>query len=181
MVEAHGYPYQEHKFGIPFKDLPLGFLGVIKGGSGRILRCHIEKDEISVVDVADEDHFRLDAKTVDGTMWMLLLTDRSGERHPDLFAGKFFEFALRYFEINGYTVSKFQARWQRWRSGHASNNYDQFIKNTTLGVNPATAAKNTWTGKILERLGFTEVESLEVKEDELGVEKVLVLFSKPDL
>lgn len=94
---------------------------------------------------------------------------RTRELHPDFFAGKFVEFAIRYFEqIRGHKVEKVKSLWLL-----DSDNYDAFFqtynrrrKDTQFQQKGrkvmVEAARNTWEGKTLARLGFDQIEEVRL-------------------
>ena len=101
---------------------------------------------------------------------------QTGERHPDFFAKNFLAFALSYFKNEGYPAARFKTRWVLTKGeGWSSDNYLQFRRLIREGLVPEDAAKQTWTGKLLSELGFSELESIKRSDDE-----IIAFFKKPD-
>lgn len=75
-------------------------------------------------------------------------------RHPDMRAGNFVRFMLsKYFPEYGYThILGYRSCWRK-----SSDNYQQFQKACASNSDVVLAARNTWTGKLVQELGFSEV------------------------
>lgn len=173
------YPYVEGQFGIPLNDLKTPFEGEKRTGSGRYVLCEIrdegKKSWIRVVD--NKDHYIMHALVKGDTANAEIHTrKKDGKRHPDFFAKHFLAFALNYFKNQGYLIKKFRAIWSPVESDEwESDNYAEYWRLRKEGVSPIEAAKQTWSGRTFEELGFTEVEE-PVDEGRA----VTVVFKKPD-
>lgn len=138
-----------------------------RGGNSASIRIYDE----------DEPAFTMQANVHGGTASANIYTRRkSGERHPDFFAKNFLAFALIHFKNEAYPVVRFEAKWiliegEEW----GSDNYQQFRRLIREGLVPEDAAKQTWTGKLLSELGFSELESIKRSDDE-----IIAFFKRPD-
>ncbi len=175
MVEGN-YPYISGKCGIPLENIGVPFRGNICGGSGRRIFCSIDSDNIVILD-ATEQKFRLSASvnTESVTVAVRSRDWKNGERHPDLFGKKFVAWALRYFESQGHFIGKFKSEWFQGDDIYSNINYVSYREGIESGLDPIQAAKNTWTGKTVVELGFTEVADLR----EYSGGRVTLNFQRP--
>lgn len=78
------------------------------------------------------------------------------EKHPDLFAASFAEYAIRLFQEEGRKISSLKTQWNK-----DSTNYKQFYEGLRRGYSELKAADDTWSGRVIAKnlLGFqcTEV------------------------
>lgn len=157
MLEQGNYPYIPGKGGIRLDQVVVKdeqVHGLIKGGSGRSIQYTSSKHMLEFNDPNYEA--RMTAYVGLGTLRMALQTRNpalfreSRGRHPDFFAGKFIDVALRYFETRSIPITQFKAEWYQ-----KSDNYFQFMVGITIfGEDPIVAAGNTWTGVALGKHGF---------------------------
>ena len=64
-----------------------------------------------------------------------------------------------------------------WLGG---TNYDAFLINQASGQSLAESALNTWSGRQAAKYGFTEVQTLEVKNNSMtGETEIYVEFTRP--
>lgn len=175
------YPFVRGKYGLNIIERIGTYFtkGRIETGSGRRVMGEVSNRANSAfLRIYDEDDrsFLMEAE-IHGNIGSanIFTRKKTGERHPDFFARNFLIFALRHFENEGYVVDKFQARWTLTEEGEWEfDNYRQFQKLIREGVDATEAARQTWTGKILSELGFTEIESVKSSDDE-----IIVFFRKP--
>lgn len=179
MVEQAHYPYNSGLYGIPFVDIEMDRHNSIRGGSGRKLSVLITKTGIDIVDEQD-DWFNLGAWVTNRILHMQLYTRKSSmqETHPDFFAGKFVDFAVKHFKRNGVYIRFFEAIWFK-DSENESTNYDQFMLHLNLIGDEKEAARRTWTGNLIKSYGFNDVRSIHRKTGiEEDGENITVLFAK---
>ena len=173
------YPFLEGHFGIPLNELKTPFVGEVRTGSGRYVICEFEqKGERAWINVDDpQEHFIMHAAVAGDTSSAEIHTrKKDGTRHPDFFAKHFLAFALNYFESEGYPVRKFMAMWTPVKDKEwDSDNYNEYWRIRKEGEDPVEAVKSTWTGKILGKLGFTDIENIQGEEGD----KIVVVFKKP--
>lgn len=179
MIETKvSYPYVEGFCGIPFDQISAPFQGFIKGGSGREIYCEINSDDgiswFEVEDIKNGFNMRI-AVSRDTAVGEIYTRNLKGERHPDFFAKKFLSYALEHFTQQGYKITVFDALWLKNKKPWGSINYTEFKKNLKDGSQPKEAAKDTWTGRVMAELGFTEVESAYEYDG-----SVFASFKKPD-
>lgn len=60
-----------------------------------------------------------------------------------------------------------------WLKGTDSVNYAQYQSGLAAGLEPSQAALNTWTGKLAQSYGYSQIESIT------GGSNVYVVFRKP--
>lgn len=179
MVEQANYPYMLGLYGIPFNNIEMNRHESIRGGSGRRLSVLITK---SAIDVEDEQDtwFYLRATVRNKILDMELKTRKSStqETHPDFFAGKFVDFAMKHFNNNRVNIRFFEAIWFK-DSENESTNYEQFLEYFSLIGDEKEAARRTWTGQLIKSYGFSEVRSVKRKAGiEEDSENITVLFAK---
>lgn len=191
------YPYIPGKNGIDFASIisqsqnPDNSNGSMKctGGSGRSLQIELESRDIKgivydLVVVREgvkpelgkrilEAHYNIEKKTLGFNL--KTKTKHLRRRHPDFFAGKFIEFAIKYFEqIRGHNIENVKGDWRMSSDNFKAffMTYDKdgkdrkyFQKDYQVAID---AAKSTWTGRILSNLGFTEIDDVDLRLYEEG-------------
>ena len=173
MGERPIYPYIYNVSGVPLFDFMAKKGGVFSvcGGSGRELNCTFDERSISIEDASDP-RFHLSAVVdVLGSLHLDLYPRRfpQGERHPDLYAAKFIENALRYFKRKGVVIHDFIASWER-----GGTNFEEFMgAHERQQGDEKGAAAQTWSARTMAKHGFTNIENIIVGED-----KVVVSFSE---
>lgn len=173
MGERLIYPYVYNVSGIPLLDFMAKKGGVfsVSGGSGRELNCTFDERSIGIEDTSDP-RFHLSADVdVLGSLHLDLYPRRfpRGERHPDLYAAKFIEDALRYFKRKGVVIHSFIASWER-----GGTNFEEFMSaHDRQQGDEKGAAAQTWSARTMAKYGFTNIENIIVGQD-----KVVVWFSK---
>lgn len=179
MVEQANYPYKPGLYGIPFNNIEMNVHRLIRGGSGRRLSVLITKSGIDVEDEQDP-WFYLRATVRKKTLYMELYTRKSSaqETHPDFFAGKFVDFAMKYFNNNRVNIRFFQAMWFRDSENEATN-YDQFMQHFNLTRDEKEAVRRTWTAQMIKSYGFDAIISVaRINGIEEDSEHIDVLFAK---
>ena len=61
-----------------------------------------------------------------------------------------------------------------WLQGTDSVNYSQYTQGIANGLAPEQAALNTWTGKLAQQYGYTQVQSVEQSSG-----NIYALFARP--
>ncbi len=82
------------------------------------------------------------------------------DRHPDIYAGKIAERFLQYIKANGIDIHAIDGSWRP-----SGDNYKMFIdylakvsqKKPLTADDQLDAAKQTWTGRLATKLGYSEV------------------------
>lgn len=152
-IEQAGYPYIEGSHGIPFDKAVLSRKrNDLIGGSGRVLNCYIDPQEILVTDAEDVRLMLVSLLSPNGELRLGLhsrLKDGSA-KHPDLFAARFVDFTIRNFELLGGNIRFLVGAWEP-----GSDNYRQFFDHLNSSQDRVAAARSTWTGQIAERHGFS--------------------------
>lgn len=173
-VEA-GYPHVEGEYGIKLDDIPFNVVSLIVGGSGKELRVLCNRQNLIVRDAINPG-YRMDATVRDdGQLSLYLVTRVHKDKHPDFFAGHFVTAALEHFKQNGVVISHFRARWLE-----DSDNYLEFVNNrSSLSMSSIDAARNTWTGRLMCGLGFSDVDSPRLFFHNDSIPYVEIIFSKP--
>lgn len=146
-TERGGYPYVEGSHGIPFSKIDKSASqGIIISGSGKELFYMFDERFVSVLDI-DAGLF---AVVVNGELTMSLRTREETGRHPDLFAGKFVDYAFEYFGSRGVAIERFHSFWNS-----SSDNMLQFVETYERTGDSVQAANGTWSGKAMARHGFS--------------------------
>ena len=160
------------------------------GLSGSTLEYSTTQNRVVIKDPHDKGVF-FSAGVYDGVFAVDVQNmPTSGTRHPDIYPAKLIEHSLGYFESQGHEVVVFEATWAETSRRDLSRNWAEFNDAISQSVGPVTddikkaAAVETWTGRLVQRLGFTEVDSVdtelqETPEGDLKASNVYIRFSKP--
>lgn len=180
-IEQAGYPYVKGSHGIPLNHLDYGRVGrkVITGGSGRelaVVNREVQGElEFRVWDMSLQDDYYLIAHTVaPETIIFNLKTAgpiNEANRHPDMFAASFVDFAFQNFEQYGKEIKTWRAGWSV-----RSLNYGQYRELRGQGLDVPVAAIGTWTGNMAARHGFVFDSSSEWFMD--SPHRVMVEFTR---
>lgn len=185
------YPYREGKSGIPF-DAILNAAengnqeGKVLGGSGRTLRFLVTNEQLLIVD-AQRAEFQLKATIEipplgENQLFFDLKTRATQAEefkndylaadghHPDLFATKFIQFSLSYFQSLGMKVDQIKSQWDA-----GTINYQVFKDELASSGDEVQSAKQTWSGQRFNELGFTEIDTVDATSDP---DHVVVFFSQ---
>lgn len=168
MAERLSYPYIPGKRGFPLEEMAIpGNSGACKTASGREIEYEFKPDFVKVAD-PDGDR-RLVAQVIGGRLLLGLYTITDGilfsKRHPDFFAGDFTRFVIHdYFPDNGTEIDDFLGHWRL-----GSDNYYQFVQAQRKGADAATAARSTWSGKIMQENGFPYINNSDVATAETEI------------
>lgn len=87
-----------------------------------------------------------------------LTTVVEGKRHPALNASRFIEWCYKHFQTRYGDVQTIIANWQLVEE---STNTHQYLNALAQGKNRVSAAKNTWSAKQFEKLGFSQVVAIQ--------------------
>ncbi|HSW99140.1 MAG TPA: hypothetical protein VLF71_04840 [Candidatus Saccharimonadales bacterium] len=109
--------------------------------------------------------------------------DSAGQRNTDLHAGRLLRRSLEHFDAtNKRPVDTFVADWVSDGSAkyHSDNHesYTRALANDAGSAGPAAqarAARQTWTGKQMDELGFTWITNIKTQKDG----SVLTTFQRP--
>lgn len=178
-VEQAGYPYVEGSHGIPFNKAVRGLADdkYLVGGSGSLLWYGVTDRSIDILDENDRDFHLCADLSKYGRLSFDLQTrvERNGSiiRHPDFFAAKFVDFAIRNFELTRGEIRLWRATWR----ARGSDNYTEFIDFYDQTKDVLTAAKSTWTGRVAYSHGFSIRDEVHV-DWRRGEEKVIVEFQR---
>lgn len=151
-IEQAGYPYVERSHGILFDQASVESGGLITG-SRRPVSATLEESQIRIV-ALDDDEYEMSAEVdykgaFNFRVYTALPLKGETVRHPDFFAGKFVDFALRNFEQNGVVINRFIGDW-----GKDSVNHKQFTQVFSKTGDRVRAAENTWSGRKAREHGF---------------------------
>lgn len=155
--------------GIPEDIFIPGFKGVINCASGEKLGGNITKDLVVIASQKDSKNeqyiFVARRSKHDHDALELGIKTKIGnppEKHKDLYAKELAKKSIIYLEEQGTPITKIRGFWQEGDNFDAYQNYMDDIRQTrpTTGKDQRDAARNTWTGKLAESLGFTEIESI---------------------
>ncbi len=175
MKIEQSYPCVPREYGIDFRKVPQGSSGKrnIKTESGRLIQTYFFNDLIVIEDREHEDYF-MSVFVNEGELIVSLQTWVSDDRHPDFFAGEFLRFALNHFGSQNVEVNQFRAQWHV-----GSVNYEEYMKNRQRAhLSPVESARRTWSGRIINQLGFTQVHKPKRLKTPDGEPKIEVIFSK---
>lgn len=95
----------------------------------------------------------------------------AGYASPKIKAKELFEMMMSYFDD---PISEIQARWFPIPSLGTSKNLEKYRDGVALHGNKIRAARETWTGKLAEKYGYTKVT--DIADYNSGV---MILFQKP--
>lgn len=165
----------------------------IKGKSGRSLKALFFPDEGEVtIKPQDDDKAVFSIKVDDDGRLSMDINNRGadGKPHPDIYPAALVKRSIQFFGDQGREVRTMLGTWDRPTGTEPSVNYDEYVTNlSALGKQPEditeadkkAAAKNTWTGRLAESLGYTEVRSIHDNPDERrkGRTDIIVQFVKP--
>jgi len=153
MIEQKDDPNIEEKYGIDFSALKPG---EFKAGSGAVLQ--FEKG-YGYISISDGGKYELSAEVESGILKVRLFTkDReTGLHHPDMFASKFLETALSYFEKQGVIIREFRDIWEK-----GSDTYERFQAEYSLTGSLIEAAKSNLLEPVRRR-GFTDIKDQDVR------------------
>ena len=180
MLTEADYPFIEGQKGInpillqPTKD-PI----TIFSASGKPLVFRMDERQVYL---AEEDgrNFRLDAQVTAGTLAFdlktkITISPGQVERHQDLFAARFVNFALRHFQSFGVLINSVESVWKQ-----DSVNYEDYTNAITAGQDKVTAAKNTWSGRTLGKHGFTRIlfGGIRINYEDGMQPEIIALFEK---
>lgn len=164
-----------------------GFDNDIPMPSNRVLAAKTTDDEVYIRD-QDNSKYHFDAcvsTESEGAIFFSVDTvDRQGENqiHPDLYAAKLLGRAVRFFDAGPYgPLDRVEGTWL---TDADSDNFAMYAASLAkFGPGPYTqeqmriAAKETWTGGVLDKLGFKVVSSVHSKSGS----HVQVYFDRPKL
>jgi hypothetical protein len=179
-VETRLYPYAPGERGVNFDEIIERAkkgerIGTVTSASGKNLGYILDEGHISVSDLENE-YFMLSASWADETVEFALASTKiqSREKHPDMYAGKFVEFALSYFESQGKTVREIFDVWEP-----PSDNYKGFCNARNYWDNDFKAAKQTWSGRTYAKFGFSHVDSICFPTEQDPSVRVLIICYNP--
>lgn len=180
-----GYPLVPNSHGIDLEKVfpplnrKLSVFDEITTESGQKVIYDIKPDQIELYDQTNNRlsmtcSFNREKEQVE---FYLVTKDKENHRHPDMFAGKFIKACIEYLQKRGNVINHVLCHWSKSQP----TNLIQFIQNLKDGMSVEEAAKNTWTGKIVTELGFTQTETIEPGSisKNLDINSVLLRFSKP--
>lgn len=184
------YPHIEGVAGIGFADV-LSRVDqgqtheeVIKGGSGQEMRLIHSRKKLIVENMEGTLWMRasMEPRYGQGALLFDLKTKLSAEecfngkasenRHDDMFAGKFIDFALEYFEVNGENITTCIGRLQE-----GTEVYDEYEKELEkTGGNRSKAAMNTWPGRKWAERGYVDAVVWDIPDRDGSI---VMEFYKP--
>lgn len=169
-----GYPYVENSHGIPFFQMKEGEELVLISGSGTVLSYNATLSELFVCATDNGSQTELYAGVDKGLLKFSLYPRKTIHEisgyHPDMFATKFIDVALRYFEDRQVSIGGCFADW------YGGTNHTEYhaLKDGSKGR--VFAANNTWMGRKLIERGFETARDEDILEKKSGV---FVNFKKP--
>ena len=174
------YPYVEGEYGInPTLLQPTETPRIILSASGRPLNFWMTDKEIYIGEV-DPSIFRMFAHVARGILTLDLKTkdiafSERPQRHPDLYAERFVNLALRHFQNCQTPVNFFRGDWKP-----GTDNFNSFMEAVALGQDNVTAARNTWSGKTLGKHGFSKISAENISKNyEDGMQaEITALFER---
>lgn len=179
------YPFVPGKYGLNLTEKKTPFKGFIESGSGKKVKGDIGESLDVAVDHAwvrifdaEENLYFMSAELNGDTVRFSVYTKKiTGERHPDFRAKYFIEFSITHFKKIGRTVRRIESQWGRTYDGiWSSDTYDEYLRIRNEGNDREEAVRKTWSGKIFEELGFTEIEDVDENDEE---EEARVVFKIP--
>lgn len=151
-----------------------GFNDTISGQGAKV-ECNIEDDTISIVDSNDQNYRFVAFRNSAGKLTFEVRNKGWGnQKHPLIYPGRLLEESINYFDNQGFPVEKIEGHWQG--EGELTDNYNQFHQTFRATNDQQEAARQTWTGRQAQKLGF-EVESIKQGE-ELGIPNISVIFRR---
>jgi len=168
MIEAPRYPFIPGERGFPLEALlQSGWSTPITTESNNRLYMYQAERKIAIHDLGycyrlmaevdpNTDILQLNVQTLNPKV--------SDKRHPDLYASKFVEVAVDYFRSQGIHIKHFLGEWKE-----GGVNYFQFFENLKKTGDPIPSARQTWTGHVIGRVGFTKIP-----EDSIVIENKVV-------
>lgn len=161
--------------------------GVIDGISGQSkFKYRVTEDRIIIEDSENSD-LRFDSWVENGVWKVNVFTkgfqgdlDRT---HSDLFAKQLFLFSYGFFKRNGIDIKAFEANWNKQKG---KTNFDQYRRNLIRHSlrKPEIAKKkavfDTWTGRLMQKLGFNRIVSIEGERREYDNGVMKVVFVRSD-
>lgn len=179
------------QYGVPDHLFSQRGRGEIKGLSGKTTLEYIIQDTKVLIIDKDDPALGFKAWVENDVLRFNIFTKgyqgQSKVRHPDLFATILAKRAYRLFQENNIAMDRLEANWTE---GEGEDNlkkyyatlqslYSQYEQGLiTKDEMRKQAAKNTWTGRLAAKLGFTEITSIQRKyQGDRVVEQIV--FTKP--
>lgn len=190
-MERINYPYELGKAGIPFEKIfklqkEGRIAGIVDSGSGKKLNFRVEENLIEIRDAEFQYRYmraRVEDRAVNFSLYTTYLNKKSiedfpWERHPDLFADRFVGIALQYFEDRQVKIEICRDTWMP-----DSDNFIAYREELNRSGDKVKAAKNTWSGKIYAKYGFSEIGEKDIKLGSVSEDSYCVLadFHRADL
>jgi hypothetical protein len=151
--------------GVPEEVFKLGFNDLTEGLSGGKLKCEAKPDEIIIQTPDSFSDYLFKAYREEDDLLALRIITKSGnppQAHPDLYAAQLVRRSITYFEDLGFPIKRMRGRWLQRDNRKMFENYLQTITEGNIEEkHKHEAARSTWTGKLAQSLGFTEIESLK--------------------
>ncbi|OGG02528.1 hypothetical protein A2Z33_01890 [Candidatus Gottesmanbacteria bacterium RBG_16_52_11] len=146
-----------------------GTNNIFRGGSGLSrLAIRTSEDDIYIID-ADTDGFFFEVSHIGDTIDFAATTkgwhSNPDSRHPDLYFSHLAEYAIIYFQKQGFTILAIRDFWDSQLEGlgfPGNINYHTFCAALAAISDPTDedlqqAAATTVTGILAARLGYTEI------------------------
>ena len=153
-IEQKEYPLERGVKGIDFSNITSGHF---VSESGAELETRKGYGYMSIVD--RKKNFELSAEVESGILKVRVYTkDRiTGERHPDMYASKFVDVALSYFENQGVVIDEFRGIWTA-----GTDTYDKFMDEyKKTGSLTQAAASNLW--EPINRRGLNRISDSDIR------------------
>jgi hypothetical protein len=121
--------------------------------------------------------FYIRGRLVDGYLGFDVVAELPSGERGSVRGREFFDAMINHF---GNAVTAIEGEWSDQLPGMTSN-LDVFNRLTASGVPPDDAARMTWTGKMSEKHGFTNVTSINTRPPKAAgnYREVLVRFERP--
>jgi hypothetical protein len=167
--------------GVPEEIFTPGFKGPLTGMSGAKLSCRTDTSSVVIASFDEDTAYFLACVLPEETDALHLdiktKTADHPDRHPDLYASELVDRSLTYFHEQGFAINKLIGAWNKGDNYKAYRDYITkiILARDITDEDKKNAARNTWTGRLAQSLGFTEIERLEVENPK----SIHVVFSKP--
>jgi hypothetical protein len=181
----------------PFVGDPLGepYADIQPGKSGREIECAKIPKLITINDVLNPDLQISAVVDSKGTLKVSInIIDEQGQKHPDMEPRELLVRSINFLIDSGNDIHAFQSAWAL--KGEYTTNTNSFVRDLRNNgilleeISEITeqdprwnilldAARNTWTGEMMEKIGLKKIESFSVEK--FGSTNFIhVLFSSPD-
>lgn len=133
----------------------------------RLLACNVTPNMISIRDITEGENklYYIYARVTNDFKFIVnVQTGYNLIPHPDLFAKRIIKRAFQFFESNGLTINHYVSHWES--SSDMYHQYFTFLENYSHATyeDAENAVKNTWTGKLVQELGFNKISRLHYGE-----------------